>query len=70
MSNVVKPVSAKVEILGILADARAALATALAKLDGTTSQSASGAKSCIIACDNSLAQNEGWVNAQEDNHVR
>ena len=70
MSNVVKPVSAKVEILGILADARAALATALAKLDGHNSVAGAGARSCVVMCDNYLAQNEAWAIAQEDINVR
>jgi len=59
-----KAVSAKAKILGVLAEARAALATALAKLDGIDGMVASGARSCIVTCDNQLAQNEGWTAAQ------
>lgn len=61
-----KAVSAKAEILGVLAEARAALATALAKLDGHKGMEASGVRSCISMCDSQLAQNEAWTTAQPE----
>ena len=69
MSNPAKTVDNKAVILGALAEARAALAEALSKLDGLNDIVACGARSCIIGSDNAIAQNEAWAQAQEVHNV-